>query len=693
MKIIIFAGTTEGRRMAMELAEAGHFVVCSVATMYGAEIMEDSILSDNSSSTNIRVVTGRMDKNEMLSFLQSEGFEVIIDATHPFAEVVSENIRECERELSKAGCKVRYMRLIRETASCPKDDKAFSQKENTVIDCSTVSEAVEILKTIEGNILITTGSKNLHDFAASKELGERLFVRVLPGLESISLCLENGIKGRNIIAMQGPFSKEMNAATIKEYGISVLVTKESGKNGGFYEKLEAAAELGIKCVVIRKPEEKTDKVYSFEEILSELGVKTSQSDSKLYKATEIAIAGVGMGDKANMTIEVKELIDKADIVFGAERLLDKAKGVTYPYYLAKDIIPVIKEAEIRAASTLRVVILMSGDTGFYSGCMKLRRALLDETDATVKVYPGISSISYLAARLGMSYQEAEIISTHGIDKGKWLPELNYSVLKNEKTFFITSGPEDLNEIGKLINNSFAVKKDVKLKVILGYMLSYENEIIREYSAEELTEISEKGLYAGVIINSEPEKVIRSSRITDSEFERGRVPMTKEEVRDISIAKLMLYDGAVLYDIGSGTGSVSVAAASLSPKIKVYALERNEEAVELTRKNKEKFGLTNIEIIEAYAPIGLDSLVAPTHVFIGGSGGKLKEIVEAVRAKNSKARFVINAISIETVCEIKELLAELQIEDADIVQLSVSRAKTVGNYHLMEANNPVYIVSF
>ena len=170
-------------------------------------------------------------------------------------------------------------------------------------------------------------------------------------------------------------------------------------------------------------------------------------------------------------------------------------------------------------------------------------------------------------------------------------------------------------------------------------------------------------------------------------------MTKEEVREVSICKLKLYRGAVVYDIGSGTGSIAVEVAGLSDDIQVYAVEQKKEAVSLIWQNKEKFHLENITVIEAKAPEGLSELPKATHAFIGGSGGNLKEILRTLYDLNPDMRVVINAVSMETICEIKEILSLYKVKNEEIVQMQVSRAKKTGQYHLMQAENPVWICAF
>lgn len=182
-------------------------------------------------------------------------------------------------------------------------------------------------------------------------------------------------------------------------------------------------------------------------------------------------------------------------------------------------------------------------------------------------------------------------------------------------------------------------------------------------------------------------------INDEKFIRGQVPMTKEEVRTLSICKLHLTPSSVLYDIGSGTGSVAIEAAMLSEKINVYALEVNQQALALIQKNKEQFAVQNLHVVEALAPNKIDLLPQPTHAFIGGTKGNLREILSALYKKNSRMRIVMNAVSLETVSEMTQVLKEFVITNQEVIQVSISKAKYVGDYHLMEANNSVYIFSF
>lgn len=181
-------------------------------------------------------------------------------------------------------------------------------------------------------------------------------------------------------------------------------------------------------------------------------------------------------------------------------------------------------------------------------------------------------------------------------------------------------------------------------------------------------------------------------MNDERFIRGKVPMTKSEVRAVSLSKLGLDKDSVCYDIGAGTGSVSVEAALASPEGKVFAIEKDGEALELLRQNKEKFRVTNLVIVPGKAPLAMTELPPPTHAFIGGSAGEMEAIITQLRDKSPRVRVVINAIALETVSKMLEILKAHEI-DGEIVSVQIAKAHTVGGYHMMHGQNPVYVLSF
>ena len=161
---------------------------------------------------------------------------------------------------------------------------------------------------------------------------------------------------------------------------------------------------------------------------------------------------------------------------------------------------------------------------------------------------------------------------------------------------------------------------------------------------------------------------------------------------MSLSKLHLSEDSVCYDIGAGTGSVSVEMALRAWKGKVYAIEKKEDALELLKKNKQKFAADNLEIIAGTAPDAMMELNVPTHAFIGGSSGNMKEIIKLLLKKNPQIRLVINCITLETVTEAMDAIRDFALTDVDIVQLAAARSKSVGRYHMMMGENPIYIIS-
>lgn len=679
-EVLIFAGTTEGRRLAETLARSGIACTVCVATEYGFQTMPQR--------GGIKVLQGRLDEGQMRELMGQEGqqsFCAVVDATHPFAVEVSKNVRE-----SAQACGLVYLRLQRDTGH------AYSGGDGpgAVFRFADSASCAEHLLETEGNILLTTGSKELGVYCAKERLRERLYVRVLPGRESLELCERAGIGGSRILALQGPFSKELNLAVIRQYQIRHLVTKESGSVGGFEEKLQAAAEAGICAWVIGNPER--ERGLSFQEVcsrLEELIGTVIDGDDEL----EIALVGTGMGSRACLTLQAAETIDHADVVFGAKRILESL-GIgqrAYPYYLAEDILPQLEEfCRERAGERIRAAILFSGDSGFYSGCERLSQRLQEWAGArkgiTIQIFPGISSVSYLAAATGYSWQDAGIVSVHGRrDRREWSAELLQAVRQHPKTFVLTSGVADVQAIGALL-----AQEDGGFEIITGYRLSYpEQEIVRR-TPEDCGKLTREGIYTCLILRQSEEKErCLTHGLPDGCFVRGEVPMTKEEVREVAVCKLRLTEHAVVYDIGSGTGSVAAEIAGCSPDLSVYAIEYKDKAVELIRQNQERFGLRNLTVVQAHAPEGLEELPAPTHAFIGGSDGRLKDLLAWLRYRNPGVRVVVTAVSLETVAELAKVLNGPGIIEAETVCLQVSRARSLGRYHMMQAENPVYIVSF
>ena len=651
-KILLFAGTTEGRKLAEFLNE--HQIPAHVfaATEYGQSLIKES--------EYISVTGERLDLEGIKEKIISMGSPLVIDATHPFARVVTENIKDACRQLG-----VSYMRLLREKEE---------EKEESAVYVKDIEEAVSYLSKVDGKILATTGSKELAAYRQIPDYESRVYARVLSTAESISMCETLGFRGRHLIGMQGPFSTAMNEALLKEFDIRYLVTKESGQTGGFPEKCEAARRQGVKLVIIGRPAE--EEGLSFPKTVSLLREMYGLEADRL-----VSIVGIGPGAGEEMTEAAKHAIKEADVLIGARRMIEAVAGKekeTYISYMPEEIVTFLKEHP----EYVRPVIVFSGDLGFYSGSKKVL-AFLREEGIPAEQIPGLSSLMYFATKLGICWEKSAFVSAHG-RKANVAAHLR----DKEGVFVLLGSVNEIRELGRELDQAGYGG----CEGYLGVNLSYPTEKIfpilvkdlLQYDADPLAVLYLKG------VNGAP---VATHGLPDDSFIRGNVPMTKEEVRTVSISKLQLKKDAIVYDIGAGTGSVSLEMALRVTDGHVFAVETNPEGVALLETNRKKLGITNLTIVQALAPEGLTDLPAPDAVFIGGSKGNFAGIMEAVLEKTAHVRVVVNAITIETMAEVNGWLKEKGIQDTEITQLSVAKAKTLGDYHLMMGLNPVYIIRF
>ncbi len=690
-KIMIFSGTTEGRELSeiLEKNRIPHTVL--VASDFGEMFQPVGEYT--------LVLSGKKDYDEIKKLIQQA--LVVVDATHPYATLVTENIRRAAKDT-----KTELIRILRDCGQAE-----ASEDNETHDDCGTTkdmesaisffdspAQCALALEKEEGNILFTTGSKDLCALCASIKDKAKVFARVLPSAESISLCEDAGIRKDHIIAMFGPFNKELNLALVRQYNIGVLVTKDSGSNGGFQEKILACEETGAKVFCIKRPlkEEGVSVHEAFEMISKKVSPEmiSDKSEAPQKRALTINIIGTGMGARQSLTIEANDALERSDVVFGAGRLLENIKDKRkYHEYRPIDILQRIEEL-IRTDEKLdQVTVLFSGDTGFFSGAAKLEEALSEwerkeNLDLTVNRYPGISSVSYLSSKLLVSYSDAAIISLHGRNEEEDISEAVVRIVLNKKSFVLLSSLYDLAALSKEL-----LRRDAYVTIHVGRNLSYDDESIRQMSLEEASKASGKALVTLYIENKAPEKRLLIPTISDSEFIRNRTPMTKELVRHEVVRLLELKEGDVLFDIGSGTGSIAIEAAALSPSLRVYSFEKDLEAIAVQRENIRKFEVMNVTIKEGTAPETLDGVETPDAVFIGGSGRRFKDIIVSLAQYHKKIRVVMSAVSLESTKEIFSLNEYEKVTDLDIFQLSVSRSEKAGEYNLMKSQNAVYIAAF
>ena len=669
-EILLFAGTAEGRKIAEYLKARNRSAKVFVATEYGESLVEEG--------PSIRVEAGRLTEEEMEALFRAHPGALVIDATHPYAAAVTANIR---RACEAAG--LEYLRVLRES-SLPGDGGSESSASGTdqPVSVDSPEEAAAWLSGQEGNVLLTTGSKELAAFTAVPDYQNRLYARVLSLPEVVKSCAELGFQGSHLICMQGPFSVEMNCALIHQTGARFLVTKDTGAAGGFPEKAEAALRCGCRLVVIGRPVQEEgvslERCLKLLEEAGDAGCPDISGDSAVPER-EIALVGIGMGgpEGRTMTVEAREYCRDADLLIGAGRMLQAVPcggRTTYEEYRPEAIASYIAaHPECRKAA-----VLLSGDVGFYSGARKL----LDVLPENVRLIPGIGSLVYFCGKLKTAWDDVTITSSHGRKSN-----LVGLCLKNPKVFSLMGKADGVAELcGK-----FREYGMTGLTVHVGENLSYENERIRSGRPEDFLDYEGEPLSVVLVENDSPDRVVTHG-IPDDCFLRDKVPMTKEEVREISVSKLRLQRDSVIYDVGAGSGSVSVEMALQALEGQVYAIEKNPVATELLKKNKRKFCTDNLTVVEGTAPEALEELPVPSHAFIGGSAGNMKEILELLLRKNPRVRVVVNAITLETVAETLEALKALPFGEADVVSLSAAKAKKAGRYHMMMGQNPVYVIS-
>lgn len=283
MKVVIFGGTTEGRQLAEYLVQLNkkqerqtiEVHVC-VASEYGAQVLPDV--------DALKVHVGRLEQEAMQEFLRTVRADICVDATHPYAVIVTQNIYQACKTVE-----VPYVRVRREMQQEPgnadpvmqeepvntdpamqmrgthvgdTDGKRYTNETSDSIYVEDIQAAVDYLKGVTGNILITTGSKELHLYTQIPDYESRCTARVLPTQSVVEACTELGFTGKHLICMQGPFDLEMNQATLRYANADFMVTKASGKNGGYDEKCEAALAAGVQLVVIGRPKEQVEPVMS-----------------------------------------------------------------------------------------------------------------------------------------------------------------------------------------------------------------------------------------------------------------------------------------------------------------------------------------------------------------------------------------------------------------------------------------------
>lgn len=386
----------------------------------------------------------------------------------------------------------------------------------------------------------------------------------------------------------------------------------------------------------------------------------------------VRIVGIGMGPDT-VTGEGMAALRSAELLLGAPRLLADFAGLGKP--MAAEYAPARVAEQVRGTAAAEIAVLVSGDVGFFSAARGLTQAL---DFCRVELVPGVSSLHYFFARLGRPWQEAAVLSCHGREA-----PLVETVRRNGETFVLTGG--NLPDLGGALTEAgFGT-----LTVQVGEDLGRATERIRTCRAQDLAGLTTGSLTVLLVENPAPDSRCPTG-LPDEAFLRGQVPMTKAEVRAVILSKLALRPEAVCADIGAGTGSVTVEMALSAWRGRVYAVERGQEGVDLIRENCRRFHVGNVTTLHGTAPAALEDLPPLDAAFLGGTGGQLGAILDAVLAKNPAARVVVSAIALETVQQAMEAFAAHGLEP-EIVQVAVARTRPAGGLHLLMAQNPIFLL--
>ena len=393
----------------------------------------------------------------------------------------------------------------------------------------------------------------------------------------------------------------------------------------------------------------------------------------------VYLAGTGCGT-GTQTAELETALAHVSVIAGPERLLQTISPETHAWLkriravYPQEILEAVRQTEQAGG---HICVLLSGDSGFFSGTRKLL-PLLERYD--VRVLPGISSLQVLAARCGRPWQDWRLCSAHGVDC-----DPVFEVCKGRPVFFLTGGKQGPAELcARLAEAGLG-----DLPVVVGEDLGTEEEAVREGTAAAFSQMKFSPLSV-MLAEAAPAAERTLPGFPDSMFRRAeKVPMTKQTVRAVIMSLLAPGPEEVCWDVGAGTGSVSVELAMQAGA--VYGVERNEEALTLAEQNRKALGAWNLRLVKGTAPDALRDLPAPDAVFIGGSGGNLPEILQVIHEKNPEARVCVSAIVLENAVSAASVLGDLGYQ-TEILQIGVARSRKIGGKHMMTAQNPVLLVT-
>ncbi len=399
----------------------------------------------------------------------------------------------------------------------------------------------------------------------------------------------------------------------------------------------------------------------------------------------VYIIGIGISGKDDLSNKALEIIKNSDILFGGERHLSYFSDFKGERFVIKSNLKEVVQ-HIKKNRNKRITVLASGDPCFY-GITDYLIKNLGKDD--IEIIPNISSMQWAFAKIKEPWHDAVIVSSHGRD----IERIVEAARHNNKIGVFTSTGDEPKKIAETLLKDGIKDFDIYICEDIGSL----DEKIVVYSLKDAASKTFSPLNIMILIKdtkASPNTKIMDNifGIPDSSFSHGNGMITKEEIRAISLSKMRIRENSVIWDIGAGSGSIAIEAGRIAKMGKVYAIEKKHDRIEQINENIKKFSMKNVEVIEGEAPDCLKGLTEPDAVFIGGSSGRLKTILEVCsKSMKNKGRIIINAITLDTLKTASDSLKWLNIP-FEIISVNIAKSKDISDSTFFEAQNPVYIIS-
>ncbi len=397
----------------------------------------------------------------------------------------------------------------------------------------------------------------------------------------------------------------------------------------------------------------------------------------------IHVIGAGIAGHEGFTPHALELINRCELLFGAERLLGLFPDFPGEKFALDDGSMAEMVARLQNYDG-RAVVLASGDPLFFGLGRYLLRNLTGEL---IEFLPNVTSVQYAFAKIREPWDDSVFVSAHG----RPIKDVVDRIVANDKAAVLT---DEINTPGA-IGRELLSRRRSGYKAYLCENLGTDAEKIRVTDVKGLLELDVARLNVLILLKEyedDGQQYVPTFGIPDDEFVSIKKLITKEEVRVVTLAKLKLRHDMCLWDIGAGSGSICIEADHLLPNGRIFAIERNEECRQFIKENLQKFNTRNVVLVEGDAPDCLDELPDPDCAFIGGSGGRLWDILDTVDQRLAVGgRIVLNASTLDTLTAANEYFGNAGYQ-VEVVTVNIARTRPLSDYKMFEAYDPVYILT-